>query len=280
MTVTILVMSLISVNLVLAIKAITTASLNLIEERVDVSLLFKSAADPKVIEEIRETLGNIPLVKSLNFSDRPTVLANFKEKHKDNQEIINALAELEDNPFGASLVIRAASSRDYEVILRALDAPEYEQAIEETTLDDHSAIIKRIGFITGRVQKIGLVISLLFVIVSFLIIFNTIKVGVYTHREEIGIMKLVGATNWFVRSPFFLEVMLNSLLAITIASGVFYFGLWFSEPYFDQFFLGTDFSLLGHFRQNWLWYLGGELLALIALNILSASLAMRRFLKV
>lgn len=279
MTITILVMSLISIDLVLIVNAVTKTALSLVEERIDVSLLFKPNAEPKLIEELKSTLSKMPAVKSVNFFDRDEVLNRFRAKHKDNKAILGALGELEENPFGASLLVRAESSRDYEAVLKALDIPDYQQAIEKTTFDDHSSFIKRIGLITGKVQKFGLAASGVLLLVSFLIVFNIIRVAIFTHREEISIMKLVGATNWFVRSPFFIEVTMNSFLALLIGTGLFYLALWFSEPHLNQFFGSADFSLVKHFSQNWLLYFGGEFLALLALNLFSAALAMRKFLK-
>lgn len=279
-TITILVMSLIAVNLVLIVNILTQTAISLVEERIDVSLLFKADADPKAIEEIKDTLSKTPVVKSLTLFTRDQVLDNFKAKHKDSKEILSALAELDQNPFGASIIVKAETSRDYEKILKVLDLPDYQKAIEKTTFDDHSAIIKNIGLITGRVKNIALAASIVLLFVSFFIIFNTIRVGIYTHREEIGIMKLVGATNWFVRSPFFIEVLLNCLLAVLVATGFLYLGLWFSEPYLNQFFASNGFSLINHFNRNWLIYFGGQFLALVLLSFLSAALAMRKFLRV
>lgn len=280
MTITVLVMTLVSFNMVLAVGALTQTALAAVQERVDISLLFKPEAPAEKIVEIRSTLEKMPAVALLTFKDKEKVLAEFKTKHANDKEILSALAELGGNPFGAALVVQAKSAKDYEDILKVINITEYNNLIEEKTFEDHAAIIKRIGFITSRIQQFASAISIILTMVAFLIIFNVIRVSIYTHGEEIGIMKLVGAGNWFVRTPYLLEGLIYSLLAVLISTLLLYFGLHFSNDYVKQFFAGTGFSLTGYFNKNFLLIFGGEFLALTVLSVLSASLAIRRYLKV
>lgn len=280
MTITILLLALISFNTVLTVRAIADKAINLVQERIDVSLLFKPEAPSDKIEEIRAILSKMPAISHLTYKTREEVLQEFKNKHAQDKEILTALDELKENPLGAALIVQAKNTKDYEEILKAVNIPEYNQIIEEKTFDDHAAIIKKLGAITGRVKNLGIGLTLILTIVSFLIIFNVIRVAIYTHREEISIMKLVGASNWFVRAPFLLETLIYSFLAVFISTLLLYLGLNFLNRYLGAFFEGTSFSLISYFNSNFLKFFGGELLAMIILNFLSAWLAMRRYLKV
>lgn len=279
-TILILVLTLISFNVVLSVGAMTEAAIRLVEQRIDISLLFKVDTPTEKIEELRLALTKIPLIKSLIFKSREEVLADFKAKHAQDLEILSALEELQENPLGATLIIRAGSTKDYEEILKAIDIPEYNALIEKKTFEDHSLIIKKIGEITSRVQKLGMGISLILVAIAFLIMFNVIRVAIYTHREEISVMRLVGASNWFIRLPFFLEVIIFSFLAVLVSTSLLYLGLNFGDNYIKNFFEGADFSLVSYFNSHFLKVFGNEFLAIVVLGIISAFLAMRKYLKV
>ena len=200
--------------------------------------------------------------------------------HAGNAEILSALNEVDKNPLGAAIVIQAKNTKDYEQILQVINIPEYNEIIENKTFDDQGPIIQKIGFITSRAQQASLILGALLTIVAFLIIFNVIRLGIEGYGEEIGIMKLVGASNWFVRLPFLLNVIFYCILAWLVNLGALYVSLYFADPYLARFFAGADFTLIGYFNKNFLMFFGAELIGLIILGVLSASLAMRRHLRI
>lgn len=280
-TILILVMTLISFDVVFTMRWATETTVKLVENRIDVSLLFKPQAEDKRVEELRGVLARMPVVADLTYKDKDQVLKEFSDRHGKEGGVMSALGELEGNPFGPALIIRAKNTKDYEEILKAINIPEYNNVIEEKTFDDHGPIIKKVAAITSRAETAGLVLGGILTIVAFLIIFNVIRLDIYTRREEIGIMKLVGATNWFVRLPFLLEVVIYSVLAWLLNLGVLYGALYFAEPYLNRFFEGADaLTLTAYFNTNFLLYFGSMLAGLIVLNIISAGLAMRRYLKI
>ena len=134
-----------------------------------------------------------------------------------------------------------------------------------------------------RWAKFGIVFLLsilVFILIASLIVFNTIRVAIYTHRQEIGVMKLVGATNWFIRSPFLLEAVVYGIIACVAGIAIVYPMLNFVQPYVNNFFLTTQFSLTGYFTDNFWAIFGLELLMIILINIISSSVAIRKYLKV
>jgi cell division transport system permease protein len=103
--------------------------------------------------------------------------------------------------------------------------------------------------------------------------------AIYTHREEIMAMKLVGATNWFVRAPYLLQGIIFSVLAVLITIIIIYPLLGFIQPYLSSI-LESDFNVVTYFNQNFIFIFGLELLGAIVLNLLSSYWAVNRYVKV
>ncbi|MFH0928512.1 MAG: FtsX-like permease family protein, partial [bacterium] len=117
-------------------------------------------------------------------------------------------------------------------------------------------------------------------LIGVLIVYNAVKVAIYTYREEIGIMRLVGASNTFIRAPYWVEGILYSLLAVGITGGLMFMGLTILEPAIKTFFYGVDVSLLAFFTRNAWAIFGSQFAALALLCIISSSFAMGKYLKV
>ena len=123
----------------------------------------------------------------------------FKEKHKEDQTISEALRELDVNPLLASLNIKAYDTKDYGIINTYLNNNSSKNLINKISYAQNSTIIDRLNRIMGTMNKIGTFLTILFSFIAVLITFNTIRLAIYSNREEIGIMRLVGASNSFIR---------------------------------------------------------------------------------
>lgn len=279
-TVTILVVMLLSVNLIFAMSAVTNAAISSVKDQVDVTIFFSPDAKSDRVEEIQKTLTSFPEVKETILKTPEQVLAEFKERHLDSEAIQYSLKELGNNPLGATLIVRTFEPGQYKAVLSAIKIPEYEGAIESRTFDDTGDIISRIDMITNRAENIAWGITLVFGIIAFMIVASSIRVAIFTQREEIGIQKLVGAGNWFIRAPFFVEVVLYSSLAMAISLVLLYFGTTLSDPYVRTLFGSYDFSVYRYFMDRALWLFTAEFGALVTLCIMSGFIAMRRFLRV
>jgi cell division transport system permease protein len=279
-TVTILILTLVSINILVVLNFLAQQAVASVEDKVDVSVYFKSEVSEGTVQDVRSYLLGLSQVKDVKYISRERALENFKTLHDDNEAIMVSLDELGENPLGATLVVKAYDPNDYPFILETLDSPQFTSFIEDKNYDDHKEVIQRIDNISSRVQRFGIAISGIFVCIAVLIVVNTIRVAIYTHREEIGIMKLVGASNWFIRSPFLAEGVIYAFLAIIILAGLIYPALILSEPYINGFFDGAEVGLVSYFNNNFLFIFGAEFIALAFLNVVSASFALGRYLKV
>ncbi|MEK7168049.1 MAG: permease-like cell division protein FtsX [Patescibacteria group bacterium] len=279
-TIFVVTLALLSINFLVGINAISESAVNLVKEKVDVSVYFKPSIKESKIAEVKSHLETIPQVKSIVYRSPEDNLAEFKSRHQDDQTITETLSEVEGNPLGATLIIKAKKLADYPEILQAVDNPAYAELIEEKSYDDHQTVISRINGLADSVKKGGLVVSIIFVIIAALIIFNTVRIAIFTHNTEIGVMKLVGASNWFVRSPFVIENVISGIIACIISTITIYIILFFAQPYIVNFFQGVDVNLISYFNIHFIAIFGLELLGIVLLNIVSSLLALGRYLKV
>ena len=183
-------------------------------------------------------------------------------------------------PFGPTLIVKSYTAEDFDIILDALENPEFSDFIREKDFSDYQAIVSRIKDTTDNIRFFGMVMSAVFLLIAVLIVFNTVRIGIFIHKEEIGIMKLVGATNWFVKAPFILELIILSFVAVGIVVLVSYPVLAILESKFALFFGGVQVGLINYFEINGLNIFGTQLMVLIAITVISTLLAMRRYLKV
>jgi len=279
MTVLILVLMMLSVNALLIVRYLTNQSITYVEDQIDVSVYLDPAATDEKVGEVRKYMQSFPEVTNVEYIDRETVLAGFKEKHKDNKEILASLDELGTNPLGPTLIIKTREPQDYEKVITALSIPEYDHIIQSKTFADTQKAIKRIDTITTRVKELSFVLMVLFALIAFLVIFNTIRVSIFTQRMEISIKKLVGATNWFIRGPYIIEALIFSGFAVVITSALVYFSARFLDQYLVVVF-GPASTLAGYFHTNIIELLVIQFGAVFFLTLLTSVLAMRKYLKV
>lgn len=279
-TVFIVALTLIMVNLLIVINVLANHSIKLVQEKVDISIYFTPKAAENQILEVRSKLLAMPTVKEVKYISSAEAYESLKADNQNNPDVTETLKELEVNPLGATLVIVAKDPQYYSIIMKSLDDQSYNNLIESKTFEDHEEIIKKINAWTSKIYQVGIGFSLFLVLIVILIVFNTVRMAIYTHREEIGIMKLVGANNWFVRSPFLLEGILCSLVACILTVIVMYPLLGVIQSYVGSFFGASGFNLVDYFNGHFLPIFGLEFLAMVLLNVLSTGWATRRYLKV
>ncbi len=279
MTVLILVLMLISINTFIVVNVITDEAVNTVKEQIDVSVYFAYDANDEQIEEVKEYIGSFPEVTEVKYLTREEVLVDFKNKHADNEDILASLEELTDNPLGPTMIVKTRDPKDYSKVIAALTIPEYESIVEAKTFGDTEKAINRIHTITTQVEKFTGTISILFAIIAFLIIFNTVRVAIYTQRIEISIKKLVGATNWFVRGPYLIESFVFSIVSLAITYVLVVVLLNIMDPYITIVF-GREMILRDYYSANLLFLLLVQFASVLFLNIFSSLLAMRKHLKV
>lgn len=279
-TVTIITLSLVSISILGALNIIAQEAVGRLDEKIDVSIYLKPDLADDDVKTIKQKVESLPGVKTVELISAEVALQNFKERHATNPLIAEALLEIGANPLGSSLVVKATSDSSYQTILDAVTQEEYSDFVQEARYDDYRKVIAAVTELSNKLNHIGEIVSLIFLVISLLVVFNTIRMNIYTHREEIGIMRLVGASNGFIRSPFIVESIIYALLATLLTAAIFFPGLSAIQPYVDGFFNGYRFDLVEYFTNNSIYFFGMQFIGATILSILASVVAMRRYLRI
>lgn len=258
------------------------ASLEQIESKVDINVYFTVEAPEADIEALRSRLEALPEVAAVAYTSRDEALAAFRERHSGDELTIQALEELGDNPLGASLSIRANNTSDYESIARFLEEQRAQESPQAPVIDRVNFVknkdaIDRLTHIISVVERASLITMAVLIVAAVVITFNTIRLAIYTMREEIAVMRLVGASNTFIRGPFMLQGILYGLTAGLVALLILYPLLLWLGPGTATFF---QFNIFDYFVTNF-----GRIFLIIVgsgvgLGFLSSGLAISRYLRV
>lgn len=279
-TVSVFVLTLVSVNLLLSLNVIARMSLATVKSKVDVSVHFKPDVDADRVQAVKTALLSVPEVKDVEYVSPAQALEQFGQQFKNDAGVLASLGEVTGNPFGASLVIHAHDLTGYDKMLAVLQDPAFAPLIEEKDFGDRQAVINRIQSWSERIQYAGAAASAVFGIITLLIVFNTIRMSIYTHREEIGIMRLVGASDGFIRGPFYVEAMLWSVFALMVSAAIVVPAALFAQPFLQKFIGSPDADISGFFTANAPLIFGTQLAAMAVLALATTKVAVAKYLKV
>jgi len=255
-------------------------SLEAVKSQVDISVSFKPDVPEEKISELKKSLESLPSVSLVTYSSKEQELAEFRERNKDNDLILRSLEEV-GNPFGARLNIQAVDPAHYESIATFLEGDTALSAEGESLIDQVSFkknIIDRLLAFIRTSQKIGFAVTLVLIFISVVVTFNTISLAIYSSREEIAIMKLVGAGDHYVRGPFIVEGIMAGFIAALIALALLYpAALWVRNESGGVF---GNLDLVSYFLNNFATLFLILVGAGIFLGVVSSYLAARKHLKI
>lgn len=264
------------------LNAILSFTITNIERKVDVNVYFYPNAAESQILEMKTSIEQLPQVATVSYVSRDEALKAFQDRHQNDYLTLQALDELGTNPLGASLNIQAKDSGQYESIAEFLSndgvsSVENKSIIEKINYYQNKEIIGRLTDLAHTVQRVGIILTIVFVGLSIVITLNTIRMAIYGAREEINVMRLVGAENKYIQGPFMVEGIVSGLFAAVITIiALFPLTLWISK-YTVGFFGGL--SLVRYYGDNFLQLLLILLVVGILLGALSSLFAIRRYLK-
>lgn len=280
-SVLIMTITLIVITSLIFVQVALQSSLESIKNQVDVTVYFTQTAEEVDIKEIESAVTKIPEVASVEYVSREEALINFRAKHAKDHLTLQALDELDDNPLGASLNIKAKDPSQYEAISKyfAQETILSKQAltiIDKIDYYQNKLVIDRLTAIIAGAKTLGFALSLLFVIISIMITFNTIRLIIYMSREEISVMRLVGANNKYIRGPFMVSGMLVGVFSSLITILLFWpVSFWLGNKMTD--FLGVD--LWNYYLHNLFQIFLILLVSGVIIGGISSLFAIRRYLK-
>ncbi|MGB8815958.1 MAG: permease-like cell division protein FtsX [Minisyncoccia bacterium] len=230
-------------------------TLSQIKNKVDINVYFITGADESGILSIKNTLKGLPEVATITYTTSDQALKNFKEKHLNDTLTLQALDLLGENPLGASLNIKAKDPSQYAGIATYLKSPDVlstdgKSIIDKVNYEQNKVVIDRLNMIINASQKIAFWFTFLFVLISIIITLNTIRLTIFISKDEISVMRLVGASSKYVKGPFVVSGVLCGVIASAITLMVFALGSFYLLRFTDNYFAG--FSFLGYYAKNFL----------------------------
>jgi len=277
----VLVVSLFVIGSTLFINQLLATSLASLQSKVDINVYFVPDAPQEEIERIVSAVTALPDVASVEFTSREEALKKYRENNKGDEISLQALEELNDNPLGANIAVLAKETSQYESIARFLDEQKNSEqpqtpVIDQINYDRNKDSIDKLTSIIGATKQASFIVMMVLLVASILITFNTVRLAIYTSREEISIMRLVGAGNMFIRGPFMLQGIMYGFISGVLALLVFYPLLMWVGPRTETFFEINLFNYyIAHFGEIF-----GLLVGLgVVLGLISSTLAVARYLR-
>lgn len=274
--------TLITVGGVLLVGQLLDASLEQVKNKVDINVYTVTTATEEDVLTLKASLEKLPDVREVTYTSREDALAEFRNRHKNDELTIQALDELSDNPLGASLSIRAAETSQYESIATFLEEQRNTENPESPLIDrvnffQNKAAIDKLTSIISAVEQGSLIAMVVLVAATVMITFSTIRLAIYTTREEISVMRLVGASNMFIRGPFMLQGVMYGLVSGVLALLILYPVVLWLGPSTEDFFLLNIFT---YYVNNFAYLFAVTVGSGVLLGFISSTLAVARYLRV
>ncbi|MFH0828671.1 MAG: permease-like cell division protein FtsX [Candidatus Kerfeldbacteria bacterium] len=280
-TIVIFVLAISLVGILSAVKVVTDQAISVLRSKVDVTITFKAKTSESLVLELKSKLEQLPETSSVTYMSADDNLENFKKLHADDPTITEGTDVLQANPFGPSLKVQARSLEEYATISKLFNDSAYAPSIESgKSVESNRIAIEKLSNFTKSVNRFSVALTIIFSIIAILVVINTMRIAIYSHREEIGIMKLVGASNWFVRGPFLIESVLIGILAAILSSLLLIGGISLLSGWFNTLFQGYDVNMTAYFMQHFISIFWVPLVGAVILSMASAGIAVGRYLRV
>jgi len=259
----------------------TNYSIKTIQNSVDVSVYFKIGLAEEQANNIKNDIQSDPRVKEVSYVSATDALANFKSQHQDDPLITESLNDLSENPLPGTLHVKAKNLGDYPALVTDL-GNKYKDFVGTVSYQNDPKVqraIERLDNILKFTVRGGIGLVIVFGLIAILVIYNTITLTIFNRKEEVEIMRLVGATNWYIRGPFLAESFLYSVFSLLITAGLLAFVYSKLLPPIEHY-INPSLNLLDKNLLNF-WYLLPALFILaIILSVVSTLLAIRKYLKI
>lgn len=256
---------------------VTSRAAASIEDKIDISVYFNTNTAEDEILSIQQSLEGLSQVQSVDYVSRDQALTTFKQNHASDVTISQAVSELDSNPLEASLNIKAKNPSQYGAIADYLSSSDLSQYIDSISYTQNQSVIDRLARIVRTVEVGGVIVMIVFALLAGLVVFNTIRLAIYSNREEIGVMRVVGASNALVRGPFVVEGALCGAIAAILALIVSAPILFAVDPYLNVFI--PDMNLFHYFSSHIIQLFLYLFVFGIALGGISSFVAVKRYLK-
>ena len=248
-----------------------------IEQNVNISVYFKNNVEEARILEIKAGIEQRPEIALVQYINKETALEKFSKENDGDEVISEALKEIGENPLFSSLVLTAKDQSHYEELSNYVEK-NFEQEVDRINYGRNKIVIEKLGRIISTMEKIGLGLGGIFILISVLVTFSTIRMSLYSRKKEFDIMRLVGASNLYIKIPTIVEGMIYGLLSALVAM-VFIAAITYGGIPVAGGIIPKE-EMIGFYVQN-IWKVGlVVLISGLAIGVLSSLISIRKYLKI
>ncbi len=268
-------------------SVILTNTAEMMKDKIDITIYFKPNTSTETLTELTEIISEDKNIKSVETSTSEEEYEKFLKENEESDEIIGILddeiTEMMIAKMQSTMRVKVYNVDNLESIKKIVEQNETFVANTDKekapTYDVNRAEINTITSWARIARTGGIILAVVFLVVSVLVIFSTIRMAVFSRREEIYMMKLVGADKGFIRGPFLVEAEICGVLAGLVAAALSYFGFQFMSPRLANY--GVDVSQISSILEsNQLVLVFIVFIAVGAvIGRISAGLAVQKYLK-
>ncbi|MCX6762293.1 MAG: permease-like cell division protein FtsX [Candidatus Moranbacteria bacterium] len=248
-----------------------------VQDKVDISVYFKGDVEESKILEFRSNVLQYKEVKSADYVSKDRALDEFKSKNSDNPLILQSIEAIGDNPLSASINIKAVTPDKYDIIATAIQNSSFRDNISRINYAKNKIVIERLNNVLSTARKVGIMLATIFSLIAVLITFNAVRITIYAHRQEIEIMRLVGASNHYIRMPFIFEGIIYGSISAIVVMLILFPLVKIATPYIAGAVSVKEVQD-SFIHYLWLIFLV-QLITGVALGTISSFIAIRRYLK-
>lgn len=292
-SVLVMTVTLIVISSMFMFGAILKSTLTTIQNKVDISVYFRTDAGESDIMVLEKRVKDLPEVAEVQYISRDDAYTAFRERHADDRATLAALDELGANPLGASFNIKAKNPGQYEAIVTFIKNIQEQGTVsrnDEGGGTTGTSIIDRVNYANNKQaidaltriidasNTLGIALILFFAFVAILITFNTVRLAIYVFREEISVMRLVGASEMYIRGPFVTVGLMYGLVSGILTLLILFPVAYYAGPITTK--IGTGIDLWNFYLDNILIVCGIVIGSGLILGVISSYLAVRKYLRV
>ena len=262
-------------------NATFTNTITQIIGKIDVSVYLKDSTSNDQGQQLANQLRQLPNAKSVVYLSKDQALDRYKKQNANNPALLSAINET-DNPIPATIQIKPNDLNKVEQIRDFLNKSDNQKLWDDVTYrDDTKLVIDKIARATNLMRRAGIIAVAVFALISVLIIFNTIQMAIFNRRDEITIMRLLGASTWYIRGPFIVETIVYGILSAFISIFLIHTLFVASSSALQATSLGLlDIDYASRYFSQHLWQLLAMQLTLgILIGAVSSYIATKRYLK-
>lgn len=259
---------------------VTDYLVSTVQDKIDITAYFNEDVSEEDILAVKSEISEMsPNIRNIEYVSKEQALANFYELHKDDPVLARALEEVGDNPFLPSLNITTNGDPvQYESIANILQTSGFSDLVNKVDFSQKKNTIEKVYSITTNINTFGVLLGLALVLIAALVVFNTIKLVVENSRDEISTMKIVGASNWFVRGPFVIQGIIYGVIASFLCFLLFAILAYALAG--KLAFVLPGFNMFSYFLTNWWIFVLLQLGFGVAVGAISATIAVKKYLDI